>query len=52
MQDVRSVLVEDEGWGIWKGTVVRLSRTVFSGGEFWISFPTNKVEHLRRRNCE
>jgi solute carrier family 25 (mitochondrial citrate transporter), member 1 len=25
---------EDGGWGFWKGTVVRLSRAVFSGGEF------------------
>jgi solute carrier family 25 citrate transporter 1 len=31
MQGVGSVLVEDEGWGFWKGTVVRLSRRVFSG---------------------
>jgi hypothetical protein len=50
MQGVGSVLVEDEGWGFWKGTVVRLSRRVFSGGDFWISLPTNKVDHLRRRN--
>ena len=50
MQGVGSVLVEDEGWGFWKGTVVRLSRRVFSGSDFWISFPTNNVDHLRRRN--
>lgn len=34
MQAIRSVLVEDGVRGFWKGTVMRLSRTVFSGGEF------------------
>jgi solute carrier family 25 citrate transporter 1 len=33
MQAIRSVLVEDGVRGFWKGTVMRLSRTVFSGGE-------------------
>lgn len=32
MQAIRSVLVEDGVRGFWRGTVMRLSRTVFSGG--------------------
>lgn len=33
VQAIRSVVVEDGVRGFWRGTVMRLSRTVFSGGE-------------------
>ena len=33
LEAVKSVLVENGIRGFWKGTVMRLSRTVFSGGE-------------------
>ena len=39
MQAIRSVMLEDGVRGFWKGTVMRLSRTVFSGGEFSVFFP-------------
>lgn len=34
MEAIKSVLLEDGVRGFWRGTVMRLSRTVFSGGEF------------------
>jgi len=33
LEAVKSVMVENGIRGFWKGTVMRLSRTVFSGGE-------------------
>lgn len=48
MQAIRSVLVEDGIRGFWKGTVMRLSRTVFSGGKFWFLFLVKKFTNSRR----
>ena len=47
MQAVRSVLAEDGVRGFWKGTVMRLSRTVFSGGKLPFLLSSLKVTTLR-----
>lgn len=55
MQAIRSVLVEDGVRGFWRGTVMRLSRTVFSGGESSLGFTLlieNEVEEEFRPRKE
>ncbi len=38
VEAIKSVLLEDGVRGFWRGTIMRLSRTVFSGGKYSLSY--------------
>jgi solute carrier family 25 citrate transporter 1 len=50
LEAIKSVLVEDGIRGFWRGTVMRLSRTVFSGGECY-SFDAKVGINPRQAFC-